>query len=359
MILCAIGRVRGLALLNHLWTIAEDWHLPIALGKSQYGTDVTLIGYRFLTRSHRFMLTENKVHLLKKWFERLRALRGHRVEIAEFASLAGQLVWARAALPMSGRFIRRIFALANRPEKSVYQPKWLRFDLDSIEDALDADKGAMMITRAPLPSPSHPTSVAWSDACRELDGAFSGAGGFSPKGGGLLWWYQFKPKHVQTLPIHVLEAVAEVVNLAFVATATKDDNPKGGEADCVQFCDNMAWVAAVDRGKPTDPRLREVLQIRHDLQARHQLRAHIAYVNTHTNTVADLASRGEPKQALEELRRHGWDSANVRTIDLNANPELGPLDLDLLLDRAVQLTVGRAKDRARKRRAHGKGKERA
>ena len=342
LILVSIGRVRGIALLNNLWTIASDWRMPIALGKSQYGSDVTVIGYRFLTRSNLFMLTDNKVHLLKRWCGRLRALRGCKVRIDEFASLAGQLVWARAALPMAGKFIRRLFSLANRPEVAVYQPAWLRHDLQCIEDVLDSDNGAMMIARPPPPTVTHPTNVAWSDACREDQGSFSGAGGFSPKGGGLLWTYRFSEHHRRHLPIHVLEAVAEVVNLGFVAQASCDDTAEDEPAVCLDYCDNMSWVSSVLGGKPTDPRLKEILQIRHYIQDRHNLTAHIAYVNTKVNEVADLASRGDPAGAVKHLREHGWDTNRLCQVDLNLNPELGPVDLELLLDRAVQLTQARA-----------------
>ena len=341
MFLCAIGRVRGIAYMHNLWSIAEDWGLPIALDKSQYGQDMHIIGYRFLTRSNKFMLLPTKVHLLQHWIARLRALRGHKVEIAEFASLAGQLVWARTALPLAGKFIRRVFSLANRPERAVYQPAWLHHDLEAILDVLESDQGTMMIARPALPGISHPTSVAWSDACRETNGSVSGAGGFSPKGKGLLWSYKFSQYHKDHLAIHVLEAFAEVIGLALVAEATATDGPLDSPATCLQFCDNMSWVSSVTHGKPTDPRLREILQIRHDLEERYCLDARIAYVNTKVNIVAAAVSRDDLETAMEELRAHHWNTDEIRVVDLNAHPELGPPDLKLLLDRAVQLTLAR------------------
>jgi len=315
LILCSIGRVRGIALLHNLWSIAEAWNVPIAKGKAAFGSDTTIIGYRFLTRSNIFSLTANKVHLLKCWCKRLKALRGCKVTVKEFESLAGQLVWARAALPTSGKFIRRIFSLAARPEHSVYQPGWLRHDLQCIEDVLDQDRGAMMISRPPPPLISHPTNVAWSDACREPGGQFSGMGGFSPKGGGLLWSYKFSEHHLQHCPIHVLEAVGEVVNLGFVAQASCLDTEEGEAPVCLQYCDNMSWVASVTGGKPTDPRLREILQVRHAIQDRFNLTAHVHYVNTHVNTVADLVSRGDTEEAKQHLVEHGWNAERLRSIE--------------------------------------------
>ena len=332
-------------MLNTLWSICERWEIPIALGKGQLGQDVTIIGFRFLAgRSNRFKLTDNKVDLLKEWFTRLRGLRGSKVDTEEYASLAGTLVWARSALPLAGKFIRRMFALSNRPERANYQPGWFRHDLQCIEDVLEADRGARMIARPPPPSISHPTNIQWTDACRE-PGGYSGMGGFSPKGGGLLWYYEFDQVHVDHLPIHCLEAVAEVCGLALVAGASATDAPPGSPATALNYCDNMSWVMSVEGNKPTDPRLREILQVRHAVQDRVGLTAHIDYVNTKVNTVADLVSRGDLELALEKLERHHWDRDSIRVVDLKASPEQGPPDLKLLLDRCVQLT--RARDLTR------------
>ena len=192
----------------------------------------------------------------------------------------------------------RLMAEAARDAAAEEGPaRLLRAEEAEPEDLLDADNGTAMITQPRVKQVSHPTNITWSDACREVDGNFSGAGGFSPKGGGFLWWYKFSDYHLQHLAIHVLEAAAEVVTLAFVAEGTRADAREGETAACLQFSDNMAWVTSVQGDKPTDPRLRDILQVRHDLQDRYQLDAQIAYVNTKVNVVADLVSRGDAAEA--------------------------------------------------------------
>ena len=129
---------------------------------------MTVIGYEFLTKSQRFKLTGNKVHLLKCWFRRLREKRGRRVTTQELRSLFGTLVWCRAALPLSGRFIRGGFGLTALKKWEIYQPRWLTFDLDSIEDLLVYDEGTAMAIPEPAPPPlSRQNNISWTDASRE------------------------------------------------------------------------------------------------------------------------------------------------------------------------------------------------
>ena len=218
MICTAIGPIRAVAMLNNLWAICDDWRIPVAEGKATFGQRVIVIGYEFRTKSMRFNLTQNKVHLLKAWLKRLRRRRRKRVELREIASLLGTLVWCRAALPVTGKFLLRAFGLTSLHRRTIRQPKWLRFDLDSIEDTLDGEVGTGMPIAIPgRPQLSSPNHVSWSDACREPGSReFSGMAGFNATTG-VLWQYRFTQREVEVLPIHILEAVGELVNTAFTA----------------------------------------------------------------------------------------------------------------------------------------------
>ena len=323
------------AMLNNLWKICDDWRIPVAEGKAVFRQRVTVIGYEFRTRTLRFKLTDNKVHLLRAWFRRLRERRGQRVEVKELSSLMGTLVWCRAALPLSGRFLMRGFGLAALKKWRIWQPRWLRFDLDAIEDLLSQDDGTPM--RIPCPAPprlSQPFNVSWTDACRETKpGAFSGMAGFSARTR-VLWHYKFSQEHVEHLPIHILEAVAEILNMGMMAPTLR------GEA-ALAFCDNMSWVASLQYAKPSDPRLRTLFVLRHQLQDSFGLKVHSAYVNTKRNIVADEASRGDLSAALKHLKERGWDLNTINVIDLNQNPSKAPADLEALLDHLVKATVAR------------------
>ena len=161
----------------------------------------------------------------------------------------------------------------------------------------------------------------------------SAMGGFTTATG-QLWKWTFDEQHVRHLPIHVLEAVGSVTALALAANTLKGQT-------VVAYCDNNAWCKSVQGGAPKDPRLREILAIHHQICRQFDLTVHVKYVHTDTNLVADAASRHREDEALAELESKGWDRADVRSLDLNAHPELGPSDLTLLLDRMVQMTVAR------------------
>ena len=98
MILCALGPIRMVAMLNNLWKICDDWRIPVAKGKAVFGQRVTVIGYEFRTRTLRFKLTDNKVHLLRAWFRRLRDRRGMHVEVKELTSLIFALIASRESV---------------------------------------------------------------------------------------------------------------------------------------------------------------------------------------------------------------------------------------------------------------------
>ena len=333
LILGGIGVIRTIAMLNNLWTICKRWRIPIAPGKAAFGQRVTVIGYEFRTRSMQFKLTDNKVNLLRAWFRRLRERRGQKVEVKELSSLMGTLVWCRAAIPMSGQFLRRGFGLRALNRHTTHQPKWFRFDLDAIENLIGHTSGTTMRIPCPaLPQLSRPDNISWTDACRETKrGSYSGAAGYNLRSR-VLWHYKFAQYHVDTLPIHVLEAVAEVLNLSVNGPLLR------GEA-ALAFCDNMSWVTSLQFAKPSDRRLRTLLRMRQELETNFQVKVHSAYVNTKRNIVADEASRGRVDLALAELESAGWDLTTIRVIDLNRNPELGPPDLGALLDHLATETV--------------------
>ena len=192
----------------------------------------------------------------------------------------------------------------------------------------------MRISEESHPALTRPANASWTDACREsTEGSYSGAAGFSSRTA-ILWVYKFPKKYVDVLPIHLLEAVAELVNLAMTGPAI------AGES-AVAWCDNTSWVQSVRHAKPKDQRLRHLLAVRQNLEKRFNTTVHSAYVNTKRNVVADLASRGDVEEAFAELGRSGWPRDQVRFIDLNKNPELGPPDMVQLLDTLRRETLAK------------------
>ena len=332
VIMASVGQARTLIMMNMLWSTCDRFNLKLAPDKAVFGTRCTVIGFEFRLKSNRFSLTENRLHLFAAWLRRLRGLRGRRIAKAELRSLAGSLVWARPALPGAGQFYKRLFGLLNAPTRTLIQPPWLEFDLDQIEDVMNETNGVAMIRTPPPPDNISPAQVLWTDAAREISEP-SAMGGFTTATG-QLWKLTFDEQHVRHLPIHVLEAVGSVTALALAANSLR------GQSVLV-YCDNQAWVESVRGGSPKDPRLREILAVQNQICKQYDLKVHIKYVHTDTNIVADAASRHRMDEAIAELAGKGWAPEDISVLDLNAQPERGPGDLALLLDRMVQITVAR------------------
>ena len=197
---------------------------------------------------------------------------------------------------------------------------------------MNETNGVAMIRTPPPPDNISPAQVLWTDAAREISEP-SAMGGFTTATG-QLWKLTFDEQHVRHLPIHVLEAVGSVTALALAANSLR------GQSVLV-YCDNQAWVESVRGGSPKDPRLREILAVQNQICKQYDLKVHIKYVHTDTNIVADAASRHRMDEAIAELAGKGWAPEDISVLDLNAQPERGPGDLALLLDRMVQITVAR------------------
>ena len=330
VIMCGLGKARTLAMLTLFYGICNRWRIPVAEGKSSFGTECEVIGYLFKLKSGVFSLTPNKLHLLRAWFRRLRGLRGRKVETKEIASLVGTLNWCRTACPQSGRFLRRMFGLANSKRRSVYQRKWMQFDLDQLEDMLAEYDGTALIREPRPPIPIQPDCMLWSDASREPGGDVPSAMGGVIPATGVVWKYDFSKRQTEVLPIHLLEGIGSIVGLAMAAETLR------GKA-VMAWCDNQSWVKSVQRAKPKDPCLRELLAIQDELARRHELTVLSEYVHTDVNTVSDKASRGDVPGAVAELVARGWSEDQITVIDLNETPALGPPDLELLFKRIIQI----------------------
>lgn len=330
IIIAGLGKMRTMVILSHLWAICDRWNIPVAEGKGSFGTKCEVIGYLFSMKARTFSLTDNKRHLLAAWFRRLRGLRGRTIETKELASLAGTLVWCRSAIPQSGHFLRRMFGLSNVKRRRIYQPKWLQFDLDQLEDVFAEDDGVHLIQTAPPPATVEPRHMLWSDASRELKGNTKSAMGGLIPAAGVVWKYTFSQHQVEELPIHVLEGIGSITGLAMAAESARSQ-------PVLAWCDNQSWTKSVQRGAPKDPCLRELMAVQNRLCENYQLQLFSDYVPTDINTVADAASRDDMEGAIQHLRDKGWGKDQITVLDLNLNPEAAPHDLELLFERMIQL----------------------
>lgn len=346
-----LGPARGVALADTLLSMARRWQLPTAEEKGQLGSAAKAIGFQFALRAVELQHTRNRRDLLDRWTTRLKgaSTRQEWVSKAEIQSFTGTWSWAAQTIPGSEPYLRRIHGLPFRKDKFgkyYYQlliDKATNLDLLRLRDLLRESSGVTVMIRERVPVITNPLNLSWTDASREASDAFSGMGGFDLRVG-LLWVYQFDQRQTDELPIHILEAIADLVGLALGTYALINE-------ELLRFCDNKAVVDTISYGKPSDPGMADFLRLRQELERPRNLTAHSRHVTTEANTVADAPSRGQIKEAIAELNRKGWGNY-IHVVDLRKEPNRAPPDLDALFEHFISVE----RHKRALRRATGKGK---
>ena len=114
-----------------------------------------------------------------------------------------------------------------------------------------------------------------------------------------VWWhYEFEDQEVlHRLKVHILEMLADVVQVALVGTLARGCRYRG-------WIDNQSSMFAIRGQNSRDPKLMELLYVRHAILRREAVRPEAsAYVATEDN-ISDPISRGKftefLKRAAEE-----------------------------------------------------------
>ena len=156
--------------------------------------------------------------------------------------------------------------------------------------------------------PSDPgVLVAYSDASREIGSDESGFGAWAVVGG-IVYYVEgrWTDTEVQRLDINVLELHAmNIGSFAFLRVAAE----RGvAVSHLVEFTDNTAAEASVERGKPKSPRLGELVRQRYVALLAAGVPASPERVASVDNDVADGLSRGGTvlADALRTLAASGY-----------------------------------------------------
>jgi len=331
-----LGTARLVALTDSIVSMSERWKLPTAGGKYQAGSLCLAIGFKIALRSAELQHTLNRRDLLDKWIRRLREASNRRevVSKTEIQAFTGTWAWAARTIPGSEAYLRRMHKLPFRKDKvgnHLYRlliDKASDLDLLRLGELLEGSSGVSLLIRERVPVISNPLNLSWTDASREPSGVFSGMGGCDLRVG-ILWVYQFSQRQIDELPIHILEAIADLVGLALGTGALTGE-------ELLRFCDNKAVVDTVTYEKPSDQGMADFLRLRQELERPKDLTAHSRYVNTHANTVADAPSRGQLGEAVAELNRKGWGN-RIRVIDLRKESNRAPPDLEKLFEHFIRV----------------------
>ena len=237
------------------------------------------------------------------------------VQPSELSSLTHKLLHAASVAPLGRQHLFHILRAARGegalPGGSRAVGKQALRELRWWEQVLSQEAvraGVPLASRTVFPMPSDPgVLVAYSDASREIGSDESGFGAWAVVGG-IVYYVEgrWTDTEVQRLDINVLELHAmNIGSFAFLRVAAE----RGvAVTHLVEFTDNTAAEASVERGKPKSPRLGELVRQRYVALLAAGVPASPERVASVDNDVADGLSRGGTMlaDALRTLAASGY-----------------------------------------------------
>ncbi len=206
-----LGRARALKCLMLYWEIMERIGLPVAEGKTQFGSTVEFLGLVLHLGHGRLRLNARKARLYDAWLTRVASLES--VGTDELESLLCTVSYGTIAAPSARIYLRRPFAALRKAAKSkgssreVKVEEMLAHDLVAIRDRFRTQKGAWFV--AAQASTGHAGDAGATDACR-TPGGYSGMGGICFKTR-RFWWYRLSQRHASLrIHINVKQGIAEI-----------------------------------------------------------------------------------------------------------------------------------------------------
>ena len=325
-----LGRLRAVKALLVYWDLAEEAGFPVAVDKGQFGSTLQFLGLKLFLGHGVVRLDERKQLLYDEWLDRVSRLS--IVTEEELESLLCTITYGAVAAPRVSLRMRRPFRALRRARASSRPTMWhnskaviltdeVRADLSAIREMFRVSKGGRFYEEPVLGSSA--SNAGATDASRSEDGSWSGMGGVCFRTG-LFWWYQLRGDEL-LLPIHVTEFVAELIQLRLCGHAWLDGY--------VEWIDNMAVVSSIERQRPRDLRLIEMLLIREALVQELNVRSRPEYIRSEDNVLADLLSRGKFAEFRSLAPRSLTHGVDVRSVNLIA-------DLHELIFRMLKLSIG-------------------
>ena len=130
---------------------------------------------------------------------------------------------------------------------------------------------------------------------------------------GIWWYFEFKDHSVlRILKVHILEMLADVVQVAIIATFAPGCRYRG-------WIDNQSSMFAIRGQTARDRKLMELLYVRHAVLRRAEIQAQTSeFVGTEDNTT-DPISWGKFTEFLERLRAE-QGARDMTCIDVARSP---------------------------------------
>ena len=261
---------------------------------------------------------QDKVLKTRKALEKARAQ--HWIGADAVASLLGLMGFcAQVLVPGGWRTCWTVVALRTSavngfaPMNGYWQAEldwWLRL-------LADWNRVAMMVPPAWV-EPEHAAHMApFTDASRALGGdgrTYSGGAGAVFEN--LAMQFDFSDEEIMWLEICDLEGLVHVLWLAKLCERCPE---KLAGKRFVTWCDNQAFVGAVNAHQSNEPTLAFLLEVLHDLMARYSFDIRIEFVPSAENVAADAASRGDWDRFYAYMRTHaGLEASDIVMLNVQA-----------------------------------------
>lgn len=254
------------------------------------------------------VLPEDKMSRLLMWCDRLRQLgKVKRKEVEAFNGTVNfcSIVCRKARTHLSRLYRATTATFSNRYQAGGYirMTKGIKADVRRIAELFISSGGISCFPSEGWTQPGRRDHGFYqTDACRNDKDllAWSGMGGFFA---GKFWWIRLTQEQVKLLPVHITEAVANLINADVFGTKTA-----GGKI--TEECDNASVVdafnTASEGGQPHDPRLQELARLKEAITTKHNTLTRLTYIATKDNVLADQLSRGAFREFFESARELGF-----------------------------------------------------
>ena len=319
----ALGVVREIKLTNIMWRITWGSAHGLAQGKFRHGHQLPYLGVNHALTLGWRQLGQEKTAQSLEWLER--AIGQSTMEGKEMEALAGTLNFAAIAIRDGRVCMVRTNRHLHEPRAFFTGKRGLK--RTRITDGLKKDWALLhsrVKTRQFLPMLEEnihrvirtgERDSGATDANHTLS-AYCGASGFAFVNGELFYWMIEFPAHlVAAVPVHILEFVAELVQLRVI--------PGLGNRRYHEYNDNMAVVSVIRKGNSKDPRNQDMLILRGrvaDERGGPWWCIDTDYVRSKEND-SDSLSRGKEHVFLARMQEIGVKKAQrveVEIEDLNA-----------------------------------------
>ena len=288
-----LGALRALMFMLIYCRVLRLFGLEPSIGKLKIGDGLTLLGVDFFLQDGVCLPSEDKLRLYEAWTTRIMALAESKTRLItkeELESFNGSVNFGAFAIADARIHLRHFFKLAT----AKFSPNLRRKGLcplhpssishaEAIRSLFRSSNGLAFLEKKM--EGSDDLVEGWTDANHRF-GDYCGMGGYVEKLR-VWWYYEFDDQEVlRLLKVHILEMLADVVQIALVGTLARGCRYRG-------WIDNQSSMFAIRGQNSRDPKLMELLYVRHAILRREAVRPEAsAYVASEDN-ISDPISRGK------------------------------------------------------------------